>query len=529
MSSPIDFAIDMDKDYYTILGIPTNANDRQITSAFKKLSLKCFPDRNPDNIEAQTKFKDVHEAYNILIDETKRSQYDSAHKLNQDNSNISINNSATANEISSLGGIGRVIGAMFSTFNAPMPSHVAPEIIEIAQQICRSGTLEGNGGPSLDPRVSDIHWGISVDSKVERQSALYYRLNVENRHIENGFLIMCRSANKGRFKILIFDTDGTIIAQEDSLKFKDKTQTVLFFTNFDAFRLGEPPASHDNPPLFNKLDNFIPCKKSVASGQYLICIYCDNFIGKSNFNITALLAKNDAAQVIEMEEMDDNLNESKAALHALKLEYLQAKAAYEAVLLRMKLEGDKIENGINAREKAYAGFYEASFKAFCTSSIHSNPKDVTNNNNNNSNNEDDDLLHNPSDDNKGYKSDEGENHNHTSGHKRNGSSGAVGVSVALGAVASTVASTATAVTSSAATSAGSVFKRLSLNMQSYLQPVKPTSAAGTSANEDTSDNEKDSDYYDTHSPTITTATNNDENNSDNNKEENDYFENDQAL
>ncbi|MCY6354851.1 molecular chaperone DnaJ [Clostridium sp. ZS2-4] len=64
------------KDYYDILGISKGASDDEIKKAYRKLAMKYHPDRNPDNKEAEDKFKDINEAYQVLSDPQKKSQYD---------------------------------------------------------------------------------------------------------------------------------------------------------------------------------------------------------------------------------------------------------------------------------------------------------------------------------------------------------------------------------------------------------------------------------------------------------------------
>jgi DnaJ family protein B protein 4 len=64
-------------DYYKILDINKSATDEEIKKAYKKLALQWHPDKNPDKKnEAEEKFKDISEAYSILIDPQKRASYD---------------------------------------------------------------------------------------------------------------------------------------------------------------------------------------------------------------------------------------------------------------------------------------------------------------------------------------------------------------------------------------------------------------------------------------------------------------------
>ncbi len=66
----------MAKDYYRILGVSRNATQEEIKSAFRKLALKYHPDRNPGDKEAELKFKEINEAYEVLSNPQKRSMYD---------------------------------------------------------------------------------------------------------------------------------------------------------------------------------------------------------------------------------------------------------------------------------------------------------------------------------------------------------------------------------------------------------------------------------------------------------------------
>ena len=66
----------MKKDYYEVLGITKNASSSEIKKAYRKKAIQYHPDKNPGDKEAEAQFKLAAEAYEILSDPQKKSQYD---------------------------------------------------------------------------------------------------------------------------------------------------------------------------------------------------------------------------------------------------------------------------------------------------------------------------------------------------------------------------------------------------------------------------------------------------------------------
>ncbi|MCE1190362.1 MAG: molecular chaperone DnaJ [Ignavibacteria bacterium] len=64
------------RDYYEILGVPKGSTKDEIRKSYRKIAMQYHPDRNPDNKEAEEKFKEATEAYEVLSDDDKRARYD---------------------------------------------------------------------------------------------------------------------------------------------------------------------------------------------------------------------------------------------------------------------------------------------------------------------------------------------------------------------------------------------------------------------------------------------------------------------
>jgi molecular chaperone DnaJ len=92
------------RDYYEILGVTRNASSDEIKKAYRKMALKYHPDKNPDNKEAENKFKEAAEAYDILSNPDKKARYDQ------------YGHSAFTNQGNGFSGGGMSMDDIFSSF-----------------------------------------------------------------------------------------------------------------------------------------------------------------------------------------------------------------------------------------------------------------------------------------------------------------------------------------------------------------------------------------------------------------------------
>lgn len=115
------------RDYYEVLGISKDASDAEIKKAYRSMAKKYHPDMNPGDAEAEAKFKEVNEAYAVLSDADKKSQYDRfGHSAFEQGGQGSYGGGFEA-DFSDLGDIfGSIFGGGFGGFGSSRQNRNAP-------------------------------------------------------------------------------------------------------------------------------------------------------------------------------------------------------------------------------------------------------------------------------------------------------------------------------------------------------------------------------------------------------------------
>lgn len=157
----------MSKDYYEILGVSRNATQDEIRQAFRRLAKQYHPDRNPGDPNAEAKFKEINEAYEVLSDPQKRANYDA-----YGNPNGPFGGAGGGGTFSGpFTGEGPFSGADFGDFGFPFG-----DIFSSFEEIFSGGSRRRASGPvrgrdlevSIEITLEEAFTGVDKDIKVTR-------------------------------------------------------------------------------------------------------------------------------------------------------------------------------------------------------------------------------------------------------------------------------------------------------------------------------------------------------------------------
>ncbi|KAF1330851.1 Molecular chaperone, partial [Globisporangium splendens] len=350
MSEPVPAKPDDNVNYYEVLGVDKSASELEIKTAYRKLALKYHPDRNAGSDDAADKFKQVSTAYAVLSDPNKRRQYDVAGDAGKDAEFESV-------DVESMGGFGRVVGALFTKIGMPIPTQISQTVLSAARDLCD----ERNNAIAKVP-VTQLYFGLEKHAKVDKQDAHFYRIHVDKER--ESLVFMCRSVTKSKFKLVLFDAHGAVRMVQESVKKARCTAADMYISSdIELMDLNDvwPPhmANNDSelPELFSKLSTYevkrtIPLEK----GEHLFCVYGDNWLSAVKYSIKCMKIDLKSTALKAIQENEHELVQIKQDLGALQKDYVAAKKVFEEVLGRVEATQKRTEELLQAREAAYENF-----------------------------------------------------------------------------------------------------------------------------------------------------------------------------
>ncbi|WKX98996.1 hypothetical protein Q1695_014118 [Nippostrongylus brasiliensis] len=335
------------EDYYELLGVVKNSSEAEIKSAYRKLALKYHPDRNPGDIHAQEQFKKISIAYSVLSDPNKRRQYDVS---GPSSSQLDFEGF----DVSELGGVGRVFGALFNKLGVPIPTQIVPKVLAQARQLCEGSPCEVEARP--------IAPGECISASIAKQEGAFYSIEMKEEYRDHGICIVCKSSSSSKFKLVLFDKEGGVrMIQESQKKKSAGTQAEMFFVPFTIANLGEfvPLKFHmedrETPLAFHYLDTLeTQVAHLLDTRKHILCVYGDNWLNSVKYSITFLpLSSDSSSSLQEITEVEKVLLAKKTEMAKFQSEYADAKKKFEEAVEKLKREDKEIQEKLKSREKAY--------------------------------------------------------------------------------------------------------------------------------------------------------------------------------
>ncbi|THU72563.1 hypothetical protein C4D60_Mb04t13470 [Musa balbisiana] len=280
------------------------------------------PDKNASNPEASELFKEVAYSYSILSDPEKRRQYDASGFEAFESEGIDMEI-----DLSSLGTVNTMFAALFSKLGVPIKTTISATVLEEAL----SGTVT----------VKPLPLGTSVTEKVDKQSAHFFGVTINDQQAQAGIVVRVTSAIQSKFKLLYFEQEANggydLALQEDSEKIGKVTSAAMYFLHFQVYRMDSgvntlAMARDPEAAFFKRLEGLQPCEVSeLKSGTHIFAVYGDNFFKSATYTIEALCAKSYEDTTEKLKEIESKILAKRDALRQFEIEYRKALACFQEV------------------------------------------------------------------------------------------------------------------------------------------------------------------------------------------------------
>uniref|UniRef100_A0A0N5DC72 GRAM domain-containing protein n=1 Tax=Thelazia callipaeda TaxID=103827 RepID=A0A0N5DC72_THECL len=268
---------------------------------------------------------------------------------------------------------GRVFGALFSKLGVPIPTQIGPKVLSQARSLCE--------GTPTDAKYSVLEEGIPYDGSVGKQEANFFKIRMRSEWEENGLMIICRSFQMSKFKLVFFDKEGGVRIIQESNKRKSCTMAEIFFVPFNRANLSDfvPVKFYmedkETPLTFHLLDTLETVgAHTLEQRDHFLCVYGDNWIKDFISSICfALYYKSVHGAMLEtvddLTTTEKELMKKKEEMSKFQVEYTEAIKKYKEVVQKLKSETKEINALLKKREDIYEALEKESMTPFMASKL----------------------------------------------------------------------------------------------------------------------------------------------------------------